>query len=114
MALTGAGLGQAALNVPYQGIGTQAGVNAVPAPKTIAGAASKLDDLNNRLSNVTSAVAGIANQIGAISGLPGAANVKAEAPSEGSVGRLNDQADAAHRYLSEIEALLSGISRALG
>lgn len=94
--------------------GYQAAANTMPtAPRTIASAGSRLDDLHQRLCKAREHLTALADQLGALRAVSGAPS-KAEPPTIGAVGRLNDSADAAHYQVSEIEELLGSIERVLG
>jgi hypothetical protein len=88
-------------------------LRAPEAPRTIASAASRMEGVNERLAKVSESLSIISGQLGTLSGVGVSAGDTKPAPC-GAVGRLNDAADAAHRSLSEIEQLISGIGRSLG
>ena len=84
----------------------------VPVMPTVASALGSIDELNNRLSNISGLLANIASSVG---GPFPAKGISAETDSgPGMVNRLNNSADSAHRHATEIEELIGSISRALG
>lgn len=93
--------------------GAGATLGKIEPPRTIASAASRIDELNQRLSVSTEALGMIAAQLGALSGV-GVPPLKDQTAASGAIHRLNDAADAAHLKLGEMEGLIAGISRALG
>jgi hypothetical protein len=90
------------------------GAVAQPAPPlTLASALSRMEGLNERISQARDSLAKIASLLGALHPAEDMPPKAAQIPS-GAVGRLNDVADLGHERLCTIENLLSGIERALG
>jgi hypothetical protein len=86
---------------------------AVPPPSfTLASALSRSEGLNERICQGVGRLGEIAAKLGALHPADDKKN-PASIPN-GVVGRLNEAADFGHERMSEIEALLSGIERALG
>lgn len=85
------------------------------APRTISSAISRVDGLNDRLSKIREELSNISDQIGGPRPVSDGTGKPSQAPpSISAVSRLNDSADYAHDYLTEIEGLLGSIGRALG
>lgn len=84
------------------------------APKTLASAVSRMDNLNGRLAKVIEALGGIAAQIGSAYPAKAPESGNAQAGSSGTIYRLNDLASDAHTEVSDIENLIAGIQRSLG
>lgn len=104
-----------AINQGYAGAGVVSPQLQPTPPRTIASAIGRIDGLNDRLAKVRESLASIADQIGGPRPVSESANKPAQAPpSNNAVSRLNESADYAHDYLSEIESLLGSIGRALG
>lgn len=82
-------------------------------PKTLASAVSRLDGINEHLAKVAESLSQITSHLGVPVLVSGGANGKQATPG-GMVHRLNDTAEDAHVRLTEIEALIAGIGRALG
>lgn len=91
----------------------QAGSTA-PVPRTIASAIGRMDSLNDRLSKVRAQLEAISDQIGGPRPAVEKSIGDASPEAVNAVGKLNDSADFAHNYLTEIEGLLGSIGRALG
>lgn len=97
----------------YAGLSAQAVGAQLKPPPTIASALGNIEGLNERLSQISQRLNGIADTIGGPRPVSdGAGNVGKS--SAGIVDRLNEGADSAHRRASEIEELVASIGRALG
>jgi len=84
------------------------------APRTLASAAGRLDNLNDRLSKVTESLSQVASQIGSLIPVGIGGDPKSRPIDPGAVIRLNDAAEDAHNKIAYIESLIAGIQRALG
>ena len=93
----------------------QQGTAAVEAPRTIASAVSRHDQVNERLGAINAQLAALSDVIGGPRPTAGQNIARDNAPApQSAVHRLNDSADTAHILISDIESLLNSISRALG
>jgi len=83
------------------------------APRTVLSAVSRMGDLNDRLSKLRDHLSAVAGQIGGPQPVGEAAKAQS-LPAPGVVGQLNESADYAHDYVSQIEDIVAGIGRSLG
>ena len=104
---------KAAINTGYQaGIAQNQALNSVP--RTITSAISRVDGLNERLSEVIKGLTSLSDQIGGPRPIAGASAGEPKVQSPAVVDRLNDSAEYAHVQLSTIDSLLASIARSLG
>lgn len=104
-----------AINQQYTGQAVGLGnLKGQEAPRTLASAAGRLDNLNDRLSKVTESLSQVASQIGSLTPVGVGGDPKTRPIDPGAVIRLNDAADDAHNKIAYIENLIAGIQRALG